>query len=116
MEASRIALISRCAEPRRGAGPANVATRLACSMTESAAMRKASGLLRVQCRINELLRHTVDTNTLLTASLASDDRDGAFGNVEGVGEHVDELGVGSAIHRRSVETYKEGFTAHAGNA
>ncbi len=55
-------------------------------------------------------------NTLLTASFAADDRDGAFGNVEGVCDDFDELGVGRPIHRSCVEAHEQRLATHAGKA
>src|ERR1051325_6070801 len=94
-------VISRCAEPARGAGPAHVAISAACSM------RKSTGCMRE--------RHTVDANALLPGSIAGDDGDRTLREAERIGEDLDQLGVGGAFHRRRVQTNEDRIIPHAGD-
>src|SRR6185503_13360235 len=92
-------VISRWAEPARGAGPAHVAISAACSM------RKSAGCMRE--------RHAVDANPFLARSVTRDDRDGTLGYPERVGKDLDQLGVGCAFDRRRGQADEHGIVPKA---
>src|SRR5829696_1345656 len=89
MTASVNGVMSRCARPRRGAGPAQVATTLACSMRKS-----AGRMSRVDAG---------DAHPLRAAALAGDDGNRSLRDVERLRDHLDEFGIRRAVDRSGVE-------------
>src|SRR4029078_6953409 len=89
--------MSAWARPRRGAGPAHVAPRAACSM------RKAAG-----CTVGG---DADDFNAFALGRRAGGDGDVAPGNLESIGEEHDQLGIGRTIDRRRIDPDEQGAIA-----
>src|SRR4051812_11191501 len=94
--------LSACARPRRGAGPAHVATRAAPSM------RKSAGCMGGV--------DAGDLHALLLRGGAADDGDAAPRHMEYVGEDVNQLSVGRTVDWRRREPDEQGIGARPGNA
>src|SRR3970282_321293 len=89
-------------EPRRGAGPVQVA------MTSAFSIRKLAGCT------HQLLRNALHAYALQAISLAGDDCDCALWHLQHVREHLDELGICRAFDGRRVETDEQRATTRAG--
>jgi hypothetical protein len=103
-----IAPISRCEVPRRGPGPAQVATRAALSIRKSATTGSD-----YQLRQDLLAIETGDPNALQARSLAGHDRDVALGNAKRLCEDGDQLVVRGAVDRRRRKLHEHGALAQA---
>ena len=110
-DALGIGEISRCAEPRRGPGPAHVATRSALSI------RKSASTLRLSQSGQRLLAIDAgDPHSLGARAFAGHDRDVALGDAKGFREEGNQLVVRGAVHGRRGEPDEEGAVAQAGES
>src|SRR5688500_9231963 len=102
-----MAPISRCAVPRRGPGPAQVATRSALSIRKSACTCHQS--IHYLCAI-----HAGHTHTLRPRSFTADDDDVTLGKMEVSREEGDELVIRRAVDGRGGEADQQRAAASAG--
>jgi len=129
--------ISRCASPRRGAGPAQVAIRSACSMRKSACGTRSQvnhegawartpssqrfevlwiDLERFEYELEVTAIDRFDRNTLQLGTFARFQRDVAPGSAEGLCDDLDQLGVRRAVDGRRLKSNKQSAIPDSRNA